>query len=278
MQDLVYTAKLMRVRLLIIAISFAIVSCQGQPQRNIVLLTVRNDRSELAKVVKFLNTNNPKLICVNVDLSECDQRRPLEPFPNREDHFDSLAVRSVIYPSEVEKKLSRELDSSRSLLMQSEIHPMGTDAYASIVNCCNFLYSDGTTAGFINLISNEDIANQAEKFQVSLVDAFDEQNYHFAVNIALALSAEKTHAFIKSHDDTVKIDFDRERKFSTYSFDDFAENKVSGKVLNGKIVIIGVGHPADYFLIRKKKEKNEELRKMSTSEIFANIACQITGE
>jgi CHASE2 domain-containing sensor protein len=257
------------------------VFCQGQPQKDIILVTVRNDRSELVNVIKFLNTNNPELICVNIDLSECDQRKPRNLIPDTENHehyFDSLAVRSVIYPSEAEKKLSRELDASRSLLMQSEIHPMGTDAYASIVNCCNFLYSETVDTGFINLVSNEDIANQVEKFQVSLIDAFSEVSYHFAAKIAFALNTEKTPAFIKSHDDTVKIDFDKERKFTTYSFDDFAENKVSGKVLNGKVVIIGVGQPGDYFLVRKKKGKIEELRKMSTSEIFANIACQIIGE
>lgn len=268
----------MRARFLIIALSFATVFCQGQPQKDIVLVTVRNDRTELAKVVKFLNVNNPRLICVNVDLFECDQRRPRDPFPNREDHFDSLAVGSVIYPSEAEKQLSRELDASRSLLMLSEVRPVGTEDYAN-VSVCGFLDPDDATSGFINLISDENIANQAYKFQVSVNDFFTEKvNYHFAVEIASVLNAEKTEAFIKSHDDTVKIDFDKERKFTTYSFDDFTENKVSGKVLNGKIIIIGVGQPTDYFLVRKRNDKNEELKRMSTSEIFANIACQIIGE
>jgi hypothetical protein len=52
----------MTARLLIIALSFVAQCCQGHPQKDIVLLTVRNDRSELANVVKFLNTNNPRLI------------------------------------------------------------------------------------------------------------------------------------------------------------------------------------------------------------------------
>lgn len=271
----------MRARLLIVLLGLANVFCQGQPQKDIVLLTVRNDRSELVNVIRFLNTNNPELICINVDLSECDQQKPRNLIPDPENHehyFDSLAVRSVIYPSEVEKKLSRELRASHSLLMQSEVSPMGTEAYASIVNCCGFLYSERMAKGFINLVSNKDIANQAEKFQVSLNDAFDDISYHFAVKIASVLDAERTQAFIKSHDDTVEIDFARERKFDTYSFDDFVENKVSGKVLNGKVIIIGVGQPADYFLVQRKKSKKGELKKMSTSEIFANIACQIIGE
>jgi CHASE2 domain-containing sensor protein len=266
----------MRVSLLIIALSFATVSCQGQPQKDIVLLTVTNDRSELANVVKFLNVNNPRLICVNVDLFRCDREKPGNPFPNREDHFDSLAVRSVTYPSEAEKQLSHELSATHSLLMVSKIRPFGDQGYAEITGC-GFLYSEEVSTGYINLVSNEDIANQVEKFQVSLIDPFSELSYHFAVNIALALNPEKTQVFIKSHGDTVEIDFDRERKFTTYSFDEFSANKVSGKVLNGKVVIIGVGQPADYFLVRKKN-KNGELKEMSTSEIFANIACQITGE
>lgn len=268
----------MRTRLLIVLLSLTNVFCQGQPQNDIVLLTVRNDRSELAKVMKFLNVNNPRLTCVNVDLFECDQRRPHDPFPNDEDHFDSLAERSVMYPSEGEKQLSRELNASRSLLMLSEVRPVGKEDYAN-VSVCGFLHPDNATSGFINLIGDERIANQVKEFQVSIHDFFTEKEiYHFGVNVALALNAEKTQAFIKSHNDTVEIDFDRERKFDTYSFDDFAENKVNGKVLTGKVLIIGVSQPGDYFLVRKGKNKNAALKKMSTSEIFANIACQIIGE
>lgn len=267
----------MRVRFLTIALSFAIGSCQGQGQREIVLLTVRNERSELAKVLKLLNTNNPKLICVNVDLFQCEQEKPLTPIPNREDHFDSLAVRSITYPSEGEKQLSRELSSAHALLMPSRIRAFADQGYTEITGC-SFLYSEEVSTGFVNLVGNEDIANQAEKFQVSLTDAFNEISYHLAVKLAFALNTEKAHAFIKSHDDTVKIDFDRERRFATYSFDDFAENKVSEKVLNGKVVIIGARQQGDTFLVKKKKGKNEELRKMPTSEIFANIACEIIGE
>lgn len=64
-----------------------------------------------------------------------------------------------------------------------------------------------------------------------------------------------------SNNDTVKIDFDREREFASYSFDDFTEDTVSGKVLNGKVIILAVGQPGDYFLVRKKKGNNGELEK-----------------
>ncbi len=265
----------MKTRLFIIVLSFTAQFCQGQQQNDIVLLTVRSDRYELAKLVKFINRNNPKLTCVNVDLFRCDQEKPDELFPNREEHFDSLTVSSFTYPSEAEEQLRNELRATYSLLMPSKIRPLGYQGYMEITGCA-FLYSEETSTGFINLISNEDIANQVERFQVSLIDPFNDKSYHFATKIAFALNAEKTRNFINSHENVVKIDFEKKRTFSIYSFDDFVKNKINGNVLNDKIVIIGVGQPGDNFLIRKNE--SEKLEKMSASEIFANIACQIIGE
>jgi hypothetical protein len=267
----------MRASLLIIVLIFSNAFSQAQSESNIVLLTIKNDRLELANAISFLNANDPRLVCVNVDLFECDQRRPRDPSLNREDHFDSLAKRSVTYPSEAEKQLSRELIAARSLLMPSKVSSF-LGAESDFIGC-GFLYPERVKTGFINLIGSENVSNQIEKFQVSLIDIFTkDESYHFAVNIALAVNAEKTNAFIQSHENIVQIDFARKRKFDTYSFDDFVNNKISPKALNGKVVIIAVGQPADYFLIRKKENNNEELRRMSTSEIFANIACQIIGE
>lgn len=261
-------------RLLSIGICLSTVFCQGQTRSDIVILKVKNDRSELADVVEFLNANSPRLICLNVDLSRCEQEKSYDLFPNGENHFDSLSVRSVTHPSEGEKKLSRQLDAARVLLMQSTLRPFGPDGYSEITGCA-FLYSEETSTGFVDLVSNNDFSNQIEKFQVSHKDPFGDTSYHFAVKIALVLNEEKALAFTRSHGDTVRIDFSKERKFAVYNFDDFGKKKTRGKQLKGKIVIVSIGQPEDYFLVRKK---TNGLSRMSTSEIFANIACQIIGE
>ncbi|MFZ6014593.1 MAG: CHASE2 domain-containing protein [Bacteroidota bacterium] len=249
--------------ILFIIISFALLgqNCSGQIEKNIVILTVKDDRIELMNVLSFLRASNSKLTCLNVNLSNCNQ-----------DSIDS--------------QLSEELHKFDSLVVPSKVRPYGTGKYRDIRLLCSYFYSNGQKDGFVNLISS-DYLNQVEKFKTKNIyrsenffsgEIVEIIRYHFAVNIAFAINAEKTKKFIESNSDTVKIDFSRKREFETCSFDQFVEGKIDKKILEGRVVVIATSLPSDYLLVPSHEGKIGEFRKMSTSEIFANIACQIIGE
>jgi len=232
-------------------------SCRGQVEKSIVVLTLTSDRVELAKALSFLRSSNSKLICLNVDLSKCNQ--------------DS-----------VDRKLIKEFNEIDSLVVSSELVPFGTGKYRDVRLFCSYFYSNHDKDGFVNLIYN-DISNRIEKFKVKNIYKTKNFNneevdartrYHMAVNIAFAINSKETNKFINSNRDTVKIDFRRKREFQTYSFGQFVEGKIDKKVLEDKVVIV-TSTPLDYSLVRNYESKTGEFRKMSTSEIFANIACQI---
>ena len=66
----------MRINLLIVMLlllALVAQSCRGQVEKSIVVLTLTSDRVELAKALSFLRSSNSKLICLNVDLSKCNQ-------------------------------------------------------------------------------------------------------------------------------------------------------------------------------------------------------------
>ncbi len=248
---------------LFIVLNLVTLFLKAQPEKELVLLTVKNNRLELAKAIQFLNTCESKLICVNVDLRKCDN---FEQF--RSNHFsnngDTLAVSR---PSESEKKLARELEVTRSLLLPSEVRPFGSKEYDEIIGC-GFLYPDHAATGFVNLIRNSNFLNLVEKFQISNTFQNEDASYHFAVKIALRLNESAARSFIKSHPNIIPINLERTRKFRTYSMEHFYGNKESGKTLKGKIIILGVDRPEEYRQVSMKK-------KMTTTEIFANIACQL---
>lgn len=239
--------------------SFAFVaqSCSGQVEKDIVILTLKDDRVELTKALSFLRSTNSKLICLNVSLSECKQ-----------DTVDGQLI-----------KVFNEIDS---LVVSSKIVPFGTSKFRDVRLLCSYFDSSGDKDGFVNLIFN-DITNRVEKFQTKNIykaknfhteEIKEIISYHMAVNIAFAINSEKTSKFINSNRDTVKIDFSKKREFETYSFDQFVEKKIDKKVLEGRVVIV-TSLSSEYLLVPRYENNMREFRKMSTSEIFANIACQL---
>ncbi|MBS0635859.1 MAG: CHASE2 domain-containing protein [Verrucomicrobia bacterium] len=247
-------------------LNLVVLFSKAQPEKELVLLTVKNDRLELTKAIKFLNANDPRLICVNFDLTNCDD---VKQFPSN--HFSNSGdTTAVIRQTESEKRLSRELAMSRSLLMPSELRPFGSKAYDEIIGC-GFLYPEKVATGFVNLINSSKVLNQVEKIQISNTYKNEPTVYHFAVNIALQLNESATRSYIKSHPNVVALDFARSRKFKTYSMEHFYGNKESGKALKGKVIILGVDQSVEYHLVPTAKGN----KKMSTSEIFANIVCQL---
>lgn len=253
----------MKIWILLAALNLFVLFSEAQPEKELILLTVKNDRLELAKAIKFLNASAPKLICVNVDLMNCDD---VKQFPSN--HFSNSGdTTAVIRPSESEKKLAHELAASHSVLMPSELRPFGSKRTDEIIGC-GFLYPESATTGFVNLINNGTVLNQVEKIQISNTYKNEPVVYHFAVRIALQLNESATRSYIKSHPNILPIDFARAKKFKTYSMEQFYSNKESGKALKGKVVILGVDRPEEYCLLSNRK-------KMTTSEIFANIACQL---
>lgn len=246
-----------------VIISFAVlaVNCSGQSEKNIVIVTIRDDRVELTNALSFLRSSNSKLICLNVNLSNCNH--------------DS-----------VDYQLDLALNKFDTLLVPSEVRPFGTGKYNDIMLLCSYFSSEGHKGGYVNLLYRG-ISDEVEKFQTRNVykarnfhgDEINEKiRYHMAVNIAFAINTEKTYKFIRSNTDTVKIDFGQKRRFQTYSFDQLVEGKISKKVLEGKVVVIGTVLASDYLVVPNRKTKVVGSRKMLTSEIFANIACQVLGE
>jgi CHASE2 domain-containing sensor protein len=252
----------MKVWYLLVALNLVTLFSKAQPEKELILLTVKNDRLELAKAIKFLNASGPKLVCVNFDLTDCDNVKQVS-----SNHYSNDTT-AVITPSESEKKLWRELTVAGSLLLlPSELRRLGRNEFDALIGC-DLLYPDGVATGFINLINSDKVLNQVEKFQISNTFRKEEAKYHFAVKIASQLNENATHSFIKSHPNILPINFARARKFKTYSMEQLYRNKDSGKDLKNKVVIVGVDRPAEYRKVSKKK-------KMTTSEIFANIACQL---
>jgi CHASE2 domain-containing sensor protein len=255
--------------LLFISIGLAIIFCKAQSKDEIVIITVNRNYYELTETLKFLNAHKPKLICINVDLLGCDNDNSHTQIQDNA-HFDSLATHSVIYPSEVERKLSLELNKTHLLLMPSKLRPLGEQGNVEVIGC-GFLYPERVATGYTDLILNEKHKTHVEKFRISSLDSFNEFSYHFAVKIALFIDDEKTNNFIRSNENTVSIDFNPNRKFTLLNFNDFAKKKVIGNFIDNKVVIIGLED--EYFLVAK--DKKAELRRMTTSEIFANIVMQI---
>ena len=251
---------------LLAALNSIVLFSKAQPEKELILLTVKDNRLDLAKAIKFLNTCESKLICVNVDLTECDDFKQFS-----SNHFnnngDTLAV---IRPSEAEKKLSHELESTRSLLLPSEIRPFGSKEYDAIIGC-DFLYPDSAATGFINLINSDKVLNQVEKFQISNTFKNEAPCYHFAVKVAFRLNESAARSFINSHGNIELIDFGRTRKFKTYSMEHFYGRKRRIKALKDKVVILGIDRPEEYRLVVTTTGN----KKMTTSEISANIACQL---
>jgi CHASE2 domain-containing sensor protein len=234
---------------LLIGLWYTTINCSsGQTEDSMVILMVEDNKIDLTKSLELLNSKNPKLICVNIDL-ECDQ-------------------------NEADNRLSDVLSNTPFLIMPSELQMFGSKEYRDIVGCSSF-YSQGVATGFTNLISDKNVENLVDKVQIKSLYK-KRVMFHFATTMASALNAEKTREFIDSHSDTIAIDFSRERKFKTYHIDDFEKKTVSTDVLHGKIVILTT-FPYDYFGVRRNN-KDQKLINMSTSEIFANIACQIVDE
>lgn len=249
--------EMRRSLLFIISFAFVAQSCGGQIEKNITILTLKDDRVELTKALSFLKSSNSKLICLNIDLSQCNQ-------------------------DEVDQELIKAFNETDSLVVSSELLPFGTGMYRDVRLFCSYFYTSREKDGFINLISNA-ISNEIEKVQ--LKNTYKTKNfnkeeigartrYHMAFNIAFAIDSKKTTNFINSNKDTIKIDFKRKRGFETYSFDNFIEGKIDKKALEGKVVIVTSNTP-HYLSIPGDEDTAGEFRKLSTSEIFANIACQI---
>src|SRR5579864_8555663 len=108
----------MKIWFLLAVLNLVALFSKAQPEKELVLLTAKDNRLDLAKAIKFLNASDPKLICVNVDLTECDD---VKQFPSN--HFSSGDTTAVIRASESEMKLARELAAAGSLLMPSEVRP-----------------------------------------------------------------------------------------------------------------------------------------------------------
>lgn len=229
--------------LLLTVLNFVALFLKAQSENDLVLLTVKDDRLELAKALKFLQGNNPKFICVNIDLTKCN-----------EDKSD--------------KVLTKSLWKVDSLMMITKIRRFGIagEELLDFIGC-PYLYPERVTKGFVNLIGKEEDENLVEKVQITNTNG-KRVRYHFAVNIALRLNAGATRSFIKSSPNIVPINFERARKFRTYKMEQFYGNKENSIVLDGKVLILSIDRPEEYRQVSKK-------RKMTTSEIFANIACQL---
>ncbi|MEI9919856.1 MAG: CHASE2 domain-containing protein [Bacteroidota bacterium] len=233
-----------------------------QYERDIVIIMVKNDRVELAKTLRLLNTSHPKMIALNLDLDECDS---VTEFPTS--HGDNGEISTEMIQSKSESQLLQELSASLDLLMPSRLQPFSKRDSGEVIGC-PFLYPKMTSIGFVNLIYNIRDSNQVGKFKISNKYGQD-LSYHFAVKIALKLNKKSATGFIESHPNVLPINDGHSRKFKTFNIQDFYDNKENIKFLKDKIVIIGTGRPNDYRIVPGKKKL------LTTSEIFANIACQM---
>ena len=242
---------------------FSLAQCSGrQSEKDLVILTVSNDRVELIKALSLIKSCKPKSVFINMDLGACNQ--------------DSI-----------DNQLRKAFKGIDSLVVSSKVVPYGTGKYRDAGLFCPYFDSKSTKDGFINLITKDYVSNQVERVQIKNIflnrsEDFGIPNkevisHHMAVKIALALDAERTTKFLKKNIDTLKIDFGKRREFQTYDANQLAKEGTAKEALNGKAVII-TGLPYDYLLVPRDGSKSGEFRKMSTSEIFANIACQILGK
>jgi hypothetical protein len=212
---------------------------------DIVIVTVDDDRTKLAHAIDFLYARDVKLICVNLSL-EC-----------RDDETDQL--------------LFDQLSEVDSPILPSEILPFGSDEYMDIVGC-SLIYPERAATGYTNLVVDGEVAKRVQ----TQFDLNGRVAYHMTTLIAMSKDVMKTKKFLPSHGDTIKIDFSKERQFASYHFDELESGNIDGKMLRNKIIIMS-SFPYDHFLIHGPV-RNQEQRYMSTSEIFANIACQIVAD
>jgi hypothetical protein len=183
---------------------------------------------------------------------------------------------------ELMNALSIIKSSNTKFVFPSEVVLLGTRQYRQVSPYCSYLWQDHKS-GFINLITDKSQPYHVEKVQ--LVNVFDNNleefgihtknvSYHMSIRIASALDFEKTTKFLKEGIDTLEIDFGKPRKIQVLNAMQLAKEGTASQLLNNKVVIMA-GLPQDLFLVPKSKRRNKEFRKMSTAEIFANIAYQI---
>lgn len=251
--------KIMTLHLLLSALISLQAQCGvKQPEQNLVILTVSNDRSELIEVLSLLKSSNPKSVFLNIDLADC-------------------------YENSIDDQLSKAFNAFDSLTVLSKVRPFGTGQYRNIVMLCPLIHGDNIKAGFTNLIGNDSVANQIEKVQTKNIflnrteELFGFPNtqlisYHMAIKIAFALDFEKTTKFLKMNKDTVKIDFSKRREFKSYTANQLANNQKVKELISGKVIIIE-SRPYEFFIYRESETAG--FKKMSTAEIFANVACQV---
>lgn len=255
----------MKIRYLLFALTLQ-ASCskaQYTSSNEIVILTVKDDRAEFAKAIGFLNRCQLALVGVNLDLTNCDNVKTFQ-----SDHMveDTLAVISM---SEREKSLSNELQAANFLLLPSTLQKVKQDEYIELIGC-GHLYPDNVMTGFVDLISAPNNPNLVEKFQIKNVFRNHGTAYHFAVDIAFTLNESVTTEFVRSHQNIVQVELSQKRKFREYALEDLYNESKSCDKLKGKIVILGTNRSDDYRLVSGKK--------LTTSEIIANIACQLVGQ
>lgn len=253
---------MVRAKLLIVIFQWFVGVCLAQSEKELVIISVKDNRLELAKAISFLNSNDAKLICINVDLFKCDST--VKTFPSN--HLIGSDTLAILWPSEAEKVLAHELGSARSLLLPSELRELYGEKYLAI-DGCGFLYPHKAKTGFVNLISKNGDRSVIDRVQIFNVQLGADTAYHFGVKIALLINENATRKFIKSHSDTVQIKTKPRKRFHTYSMDQFYLNKVDAKLLKGKVAILRIDRPEEYRTIAGKR--------MSASEIMANIACQV---
>ena len=94
----------------------------------IILIKISDDRSELTKALDFINSNSPKIIGLNIFISDC--------FEDKADN--DLAVQLV---------------KTKNLLMPTELRPDFNNGFHDVIGC-PYLYPLGVETGFTDLVSD----------------------------------------------------------------------------------------------------------------------------
>ncbi len=218
----------------------------AQSKNEVIIVMVEDDRVELLKSLRFLQSLKPKILVIDANL-ECRQ-------------------------GDIDIQIADELATIENLLLSSEVVPFGNAAYRDII-ACSYLYPEGVQTGFTNVIEDYSTAKLIAKLQLRNTYK-SKTSYHIAAKIAEALDCQRTNEFLRAHGDTLSIQLAQPRRIPHYGFEDVMKGKLNG-VVSGNTIVILSNFPRDMFLVREGSMG--KFISMSPAEIYVNVAFEMIG-
>lgn len=238
---------------------FALIACAPKAQEESILIINTEEfvgeAEELAKGLSILKSYSPKIIAIDLQFSDEDQRST---------------------------ELIDVLGECGNIVMRSEIegYEERLEEYPNFKTGILPKLPPNAKTGFVSLIQENDAFFTVKKFS-SWERVNGNIEYQFGVRTAISLDSAKAMDFVRTHPKINDINFHSGKKFKTFEITDIINGKVSKVDIEDKIVLLGLLGPGftDRFYSGAIERGNGSfVPDMFSAEFHAHIILQILSE